>query len=188
MCTLTRRHSVVALLRFRRRVEGCFRQRAGQQPQPLHAKAVGLSFASAYACDPKKSATQFCSMNHKSAHYFENMAQATRGSGWCAWHQAECHVDLSSRCDLFIVGFPCAPFSRMRTSKVRSGRSVRSFTCSIVLLCLPPLMSHGSVRRYSGSGIPTSSAPAIVQNMLSQSVRPLHRLPLLGSYSSVGQA
>ena len=79
-------------------------------------KALGIDYECLYSSDPKPSSHQFCKQNYSGKHFFQSVAATTAGKGQCLAHSGECEIDQTKTLDLFIAGFPCAPFSRFRTT------------------------------------------------------------------------
>eukprot|EP00969_Alexandrium_andersonii_P210733 9307990-Alexandrium_andersonii.AAC.1 len=84
-------------------------------------QAVGLRVTGILSCDPKEHAVKFLAANFpKSQHHFCTLHDMQHPGVCqpCSWHPdavGGCTVpDLSTDCDMFIAGFPCAPYSRMR--------------------------------------------------------------------------
>lgn len=85
---------------------------------------MGVTFKIQYSCDPKKSAVQFCKMNYQSLHHLDTLNDAISGCGICAWHDKVCDVKAGGAghdgpLDMMVIGFPCAPFSTLRSNKLR---------------------------------------------------------------------
>ena len=79
-----------------------------------------------HTADPKASSWAFLAANgdEKTCH-FESVEAVNdamdHGRGCECWrHQGQCQVRKA--CDLFVAGFPCAPFSERRNERFAAGR------------------------------------------------------------------
>jgi site-specific DNA-cytosine methylase len=90
------------------------------RPLPSH-EAVAVDLDLLYSADPKPASSKFCKQNFMGKHHMDTIADVTAGHGFCHRHGTTCVIDRTIAPDLLIVGFPCAPFSRMRAGK-RKGR------------------------------------------------------------------
>eukprot|EP00971_Amphidinium_carterae_P270840 5374485-Amphidinium_carterae.1 len=79
-------------------------------------KALQIDHTPVFAAEPKKNARVFCEHNGQCCHHYERME--TYG-GHCLLHDRDC---IAEACDVVVIGFPCAPFSRMRSSTTHAKR------------------------------------------------------------------
>lgn len=86
---------------------------------PNPSKAMGIDFDLRYSCDPKPSAIKFTERNIKSYHHFGMLAVVGQGGGFCHRHMQDCYIEGEAKADMFVCGFPCAPYSQQRASKAK---------------------------------------------------------------------
>jgi hypothetical protein len=88
-------------------------------------QAMGVACEMKYSADPKRSAIRFCEMNLCAEHHMQTLADLTAERGFCERHRKECALDLKpggiNAVDVEIIGFPCAPYSRMRAKRNHQG-------------------------------------------------------------------
>ena len=87
---------------------------------PTSREAVDIDLDLLYSSDPKPASSTFCARNLMSKHHMETIGDVTAGQGFCHRHGTTCAIDHTVVPDLLVVGFPCAPFSRMRAGKRKS--------------------------------------------------------------------
>lgn len=92
-------------------------------------QAMGIPFDCLYGIDPKESAFKFCKNNFLPQHWFYNIEDALKGAAACrCHHDAKYNVPkIEGGLDIMIIGFPCAPFSRMRCKSKTGSLSLASY-------------------------------------------------------------
>lgn len=85
---------------------------------PPSFQALNIDFQSVFSVDPKPTAHRFVvAQKLATNHWFEKNANILKGSGFCMNCNKLCNVP-ETELDILAIGFPCAPFSRMRSKKV----------------------------------------------------------------------
>jgi site-specific DNA-cytosine methylase len=90
-------------------------------------EAIRVKTTMMYSSDPKKAAISFCAANLRAEHHFLSLTDSTKAKAFCEVHGGECQNNPGD-IDMFIAGFPCAPYSRMRAKRSSTG-----FHCNVVI-------------------------------------------------------
>jgi site-specific DNA-cytosine methylase len=117
------RAAVADLMSFQKRpwrvVTGC----SGTEAPLFALQAVGISFEAVASADPKKSAMKFAQQNLNATHHVELIQHffIEDSSTSCTRH-IQCDMQTALKgMDIFVAGFPCAPFSAYRPKRRKSG-------------------------------------------------------------------
>eukprot|EP00971_Amphidinium_carterae_P265741 5271750-Amphidinium_carterae.5 len=90
----------------------------------LQASALEIPFIEQCTVEPKKHAKEFMCRNVPSACNFEYVEKVTMAlvagvPAWCTHHARECPVPPVGTADVWVSGFPCAPYSIQRGDKAK---------------------------------------------------------------------
>ena len=83
---------------------------------------LGIEFRPLLSIDPKEAASVFCNNNLRAEHHYMFLDEFwNKKTPYCVVHGRTCGMTKAklNMIDLFVAGFPCAPFSAFRTTQAR---------------------------------------------------------------------
>jgi hypothetical protein len=73
-----------------------------------------------FSSDPKAAAQKFCRLNISSTHHVDDIKDGGSTSAMCTQHHSKCDLAVQDL-DIYIVGFPCKPFTTYRAGRTTFG-------------------------------------------------------------------
>ena len=92
----------------------------------MTAQALGVEIDDVESIDCKPASEKWLKEMWPAGHHYEKLefvveALKRSGKAMCKWHSTECQVCQPFACDVYIAGFPCAPFSVQRSCRFQDG-------------------------------------------------------------------